>query len=251
MSQNSESTLNLLPELTNIVMSYLPPVTPEDLSVLFHLDKTGNFLPYVLGTKDFKRIDEITHLIFTPETSEIEAIKKLSKALELKYYPVVRDLFYKGVSSWLKLNRILNLAKQEKDYDLILDFPEPINPHIYWNTDSPDTREVLSKVYSELDDGEFFSLLSSFLRGYSYRDLNKMTRYELQSLAREKGIPNFMRMKKEDLINELIGITNLDGLKNLLSFVPPGDDRWSVIIPLLKRKGLTNLAEKYESEMTK
>ena len=82
-------------ELKQLVASYQPPATKDDLDALYYIDPSGKALSFVLNTKDPDRIKDIVQLINLPESDGKSFTFKVKRASSLGYYPVIRHLHYK------------------------------------------------------------------------------------------------------------------------------------------------------------
>ena len=100
MSKNSDSNRSftlLSQDISSLIPTYFsPPLTLEDIEVIWYFDPTGKELKKIFDVKKGgPMLSEYTNILFLPEDTIREKQIKFAKALELDYYPTAVDLYRK------------------------------------------------------------------------------------------------------------------------------------------------------------
>ena len=193
----SEPIPELPLDILRIIGEYVPPVTKEDLFVLFSLDPTGKVLEKIFKTTDKNRIAQFLEVISMPESTEDEINDKLDAVKE--YYPVIYHLYQKlkdsGKLDDSAAHLIFREALRIKDFKTALEITEK-NKKIALDPDN-----IFGPFYGEYDHETTEFLIDNFLHVYLEADPDfqndPFEEFLLKDLAENKWFDLMAKVIKE------------------------------------------------------
>ena len=180
----SDSIPDLPQDVLSLIANYYPPVTKDDLIVMYALDPSGKALAQILGVKDQNNLKRYAEIIAMPDETKEEIWSKFNAGYRVGYYPLLLYLYRKLrqiEERGVKIVGIERSVRFLKSAIKIRDFPVVFE---VVNTNPQIVRETLRNFLDSDDHDVAEFLLRNFLTekyGYSKED-NRATKRLLNRL---------------------------------------------------------------------